>query len=183
MPDANEQQGMDNPADLGPVPGEVPEEAHMGDKQVGAGDDEEAREPEEPREPQELLEPYEVILQGFWTITQTLSAAYGAASDKIQILIWKSLAKATAEDQTFIWGASGAIRQWLDSVRPAIDCTEKSTKDQAKLLADTWKARKDALNSILELIPEEQEPHLTPVFPKATQLLAPGPSCGPAAHR
>ena len=173
MPDANEQQGVNNPADPGPVPREVPEEAQMGDDQVGAGDDEVAREPEEPREPQEPLEPYEVILQGFRTITQTLSAAYGAASDEIQILIRKSLAKTTAEDRTFIWGASGAIRQWLDSVRPAMDCTEKSTKDQAELLADARKAGKDALDSILELIPGEQEPHLTLVFPKATLLLAP----------
>ena len=53
-----------------------------------------------------------------------------------------------------------------------MDCTEKSTKDQAQLLADAQKAGKDALDSILELIPEEQEPHLTPVFPKATHLLA-----------
>ena len=171
MPDANEQQGINNPADPGPAPGEVPEEA--GEDQVGAGDAEETREPEESREPEEPLEPYEIILQGFRTITQTLSAAYGAASDEIQILVWKSLAKTTAEDQTFVWGASGAIRQWLDSVRPVMDCTEKSTEDQAQLLADTRKAGKDALNSILELIPEEQEPHLTPVFPKATHLLAP----------
>ena len=54
-----------------------------------------------------------------------------------------------------------------------MDCKEKSTKDQAELLADAWKAGKHALDSILELIPEEQEPHLTPVFPKATRLLAP----------
>ena len=108
MPDANEQQGVNNPADPGPAPGEVPKEAQLGDDQVGAGDGEEPRKPEEP------LEPYEVILQGFQTITQTLLAAYGAASDEIQILIWKSLAKTTAEDQTFVWGASGAIRQWLD---------------------------------------------------------------------
>ena len=167
MPDANEQQGIDNPADPRPAPREVPKEAQLGDNQVGAGDGEEPREPEEP------LEPYEVILQRFQTITQTLSAAYGAGSDEIQILVWKSLAKTTTEDWTFIWGASGAICQWLDSVRPAMDCTEKSTKDQAQLLADAWKAGKDALNSILELIPEEQEPHLTPVFPKATHLLAP----------
>ena len=79
----------------------------------------------------------------------------------------------SAEDWTFVWGASGAIRQWLDSVKLAMDCTEKSTKDQAQLLADARKARKDALDSILELIPEEQEPHLTPVFPKANHLLAP----------
>ena len=170
MPDANEQQGIDNPADPGPAPGEVPEEAQMGDDQVGASDGEEDREPEEPWEPQEPLEPYEVILQGFRTITQTLLVAYGAASDEKS---WKNLAKTTAEDWTFVWGASGAIHQWLDSVRPAMDCTEKSTKDQAKLLADARKAGKDALDSILELIPEEQEPHLTPVFPKATHLLAP----------
>ena len=51
--------------------------------------------------------------------------------------------------------------------------TEKSTKDQAKLLAEARQAGKDALNSILELIPKEQEPKLTPVFPQATHLLAP----------
>ena len=51
--------------------------------------------------------------------------------------------------------------------------TEKSTKDQAQLLAEAWQAGKDALNSILEFIPEEQEPQLTPVFPRATHLLAP----------
>ena len=167
MPDANEQQGIDNPADPGQAPGEAPEGAQLCDDQVGAGDAEEPREPEEP------LEPYEVILQGFRTITQTLSAAYRAASDEIQIIIQKSLAKTTAEDRTFVWGASRAIRQWLDSVKLAMDCTEKITKDQAQLLADAQQARKDALDSILELIPEEQEPHLTPVFPKATHLLAP----------
>ena len=167
MPDANKQQGVDNPADPGPVPREVPEEAQLGDDQVGASDAEEPRVPEEP------LEPYEVILQGFWTITQTLSAAYGGTSDEIQIIVRKSLAKTTAEDQTFVWGASGAIHQWLDSIKPAMDCTEKSTKDQAQLLADTRQAGKDALDSILELIPEEQEPHLTLAFPKATHLLAP----------
>ena len=177
MPDANEWQGVDNPADPGPAPGEVPEEVQLGNDQVGAGDGEEPLEPEEPREPEEPweseepLEPYEVILQGFRTITQTLSAAYGAASDEIQILVRKSLAKTTAEDRTFVWGASGAIHQWLDSVKPAMDCTEKSTKVQAQLLADARKAGKDALASILELIPEEQEPHLM-VFPKATHLLA-----------
>ena len=51
--------------------------------------------------------------------------------------------------------------------------TEKSTKDQAKLLAEARQAGKDALDSILELIPKEQEPKLTPVFPQATHLLAP----------
>ena len=51
--------------------------------------------------------------------------------------------------------------------------TEESTKDQATLLAEARQARKDALDSILEFIPEEQEPQLTPVFPRATYLLAP----------
>ena len=54
---------------------------------MGASDGEEAWEPEEPQEPEEPLEPYEVILQGFRTTTHTLSAAYGAASDKIQIIV------------------------------------------------------------------------------------------------
>ena len=49
---------------------------------------------------------------------------------------------------------------------------EKSTKDQAKLLAEARQAGKDALDSILEFIPEEQEPQLTLVFPHATHLLA-----------
>ena len=139
----------------------------------GASDAVEAQDPEEPREPEEPPEPYEVMLQGFQTITQTLSAAYGAACDEIQVIVQKSLAKTTAEDRTFVWGTSGAIRQWLNSVKPVMDCMEKSTKDQAELLADARKAGKDALDSILELIPEEEEPHLTPVFPKATHLLAP----------
>ena len=97
-----------------PVPGGVPEGAQLGDDQEEAGDGEEPQEPEEP------LEPYEIVLQGFRTISQTLSAAYGAASAEIQIIVWKSLAKTTAEDRTFVWGASGAIHHWLDSVRPAM---------------------------------------------------------------
>ena len=173
MPEAN-QQGVDDPTGPGPAPREVPEEAQMGDDQMGADDAEEAQDPEEPREPEEPLELYEVMLQGFPTVTQTLSAAYGATCDEIQAIVWKSLAKTTAKDRTFVWGASGAIRQWLNSVKPAMDCTEKSVKDQAKLLAKAQKAGKDAPDSILELIPEEEgQPHLTPVFPKATHLLAP----------
>ena len=51
---------------------------------------------------------------------------------------------------------------------------EKSTKDQVQLLVETRQAGKDALDSILEYIPEEQEQeaHLTLVFPRATPLLA-----------
>ena len=124
----------------------------LGDDQVEAGDGEEPQEPEEP------LEPYEIVLQGFWTISQTPSAAYGAASSEIQTIVWKSLEKTTAEDRTFMWGASGAIHHWVDSVRLAMASMEESTKDQAQLLAEARQARKDALNSILEFIPEEQEP-------------------------
>ena len=171
MPNANKQhskqQDADDPTGPRPAPDEAQEGAQPGDNQMEAGDGEEPEEPEEP------LEHYQIVLQGFWTVSQTLSAAYGAASSEIQTLIQKSLAKDTAEDQTFIWGASGAIRHWLDSVMPAMAATEKSMKDQAQLLAEARQAGKDALNSILEFIPEEeeQEPRLTPIFPRATPLL------------
>ena len=172
MPDANEQhgeqQGTNDPAGSGPAPNETHEGAQLGDDQMEAADSEELEEPEEP------LEPYQIILQGFRTVSQTLSVPYGAASSEIQTLVRKSLAKATAEDRTFIWGASGAIRCWLDSVKLAMAATEKSTKDQVQLLAEARQAGKDALDSILEFIPEEeeQEPNLTLVFPRATPLLA-----------
>ena len=73
-----------------------------------------------------------------------------------------------------MWGASGAIRRWLDSVKPAMAATEEDTKDQARLLAEARQAGKDALDAILEFIPKEpeQEAHLTLVFHRATPLLA-----------
>ena len=172
MPDAHEheQQGVNEPADLGPMPGESQdqEEVPPGDDQVEASDGEEPEEPEEPQEP------YQIIVQGFWTVSQTLSAAYGAACSEIHTVVWKSLAKATAENRTFVWGASGAICRWLDSVKLAMAAMEKSTKDQVQLPAEARQAGKDALDSILEYIPEEQEQeaHLTSVFPRATPLLA-----------
>ena len=49
----------------------------------------------------------------------------------------------------------------------------KGTKDPAELLAEARQAGKDALDTILELIPDEEEPKLTSVYPKATHLLAP----------
>ena len=125
-----------------------------------------------PQEPKEPLEPYQIVLQGFWTVSQTLSAAYGAASAEIQIIIRKSLAKTTTVDWTFIWGASGAIRQWVDSIRPAMAGSEESTKDQAQLLAEARQAGKDVLETVLNFIPKEDEPKLTSVFPRATHLLA-----------
>ena len=168
MPDANKPQGINNPADPGPAPSEVTVGVQPGDNQVEAGDGEEPQEPEEPP-----LEPYEIVLQGFRTVSQTLLVAYGAASSEIQTIVWKSLAKITAEDWPFVWGASGAIHHWLDSVRLAMASMEESTKDQAQLLAEARQAGKDAFDSILEFIHEEQEPQLTPVFPRATNLLAP----------
>ena len=138
MRDANKQQGkqqgVNDPADPGAVPGEAQEGAQLGDDQVEAGDGEEPEEPEEP------LEPYQIVLQGFQTVSQTLSAAYGAASSEIQTIIRKTLAKATAENRTFVWGASGAICHWLDSIMLAMAATEKSTKDQAQLLAEARQA-------------------------------------------
>ena len=171
MPNANEPQGDCDPIGSGLVPvlipDEAPEGAQLGDDQAEAGDDEEPQDPEEP------LQPYQIVLQGFQTISQTLSAAYGAASAEIQIIILKSLAKTTAEDRTFVWGASRAIRQWIDSIRPAMAGSEESTKDQAQLLAEAQQAGKDVLETILNFIPEEGEPKLTSVFPRATHLLAP----------
>ena len=109
MPDANELQGDRDPAGsrptLAPAPDKTQEGAQLGDDQMEAGNDEGPQEPEEP------LEPYQIILQGFRTVSQTLSEAYGAASAEIQIIVRKSLAKTTAEDRTFLWGASGAICQ------------------------------------------------------------------------
>ena len=102
MPDANEPQGGADPASPGPgpvpVPNKTPEEAQLGDNQGKAGD-------EEPQESLEPLEPYQVVLQGFWTISQSLSAAYAATSAEVQILVQKSLAKTTADDRTLRMGS------------------------------------------------------------------------------
>ena len=164
--------------DQHPVSPKIKRRCH-GDDQAKAGDGEEPEDPEEPQEP------YQIILHGFQTVSQTLSVAYGATSSEIYTVVQKSLAKATAEDRTFVWGASGAIRCWLDSVKPAMDAMEKSTKDQVQLLAEAWQAGKDALDSILEYIhkEQEQEAHLTSVFPRATPLSNGGLSGGPASHR
>ena len=171
MPDANKPQGNCDPVDsrLVPVliPDEAPEGVQVGDDQAEAGDYEQPQEPEEP------LEPYQIVLQGFQTVSQTLSVAYGAASAEIQIIVQRSLAKTTTEDWTFVWGASGAICQWIDSLRPAMAGSEESTKDQAQLLAEAQQAGKDVLETILNFIPEEEEPKLTSIFPRATHLLAP----------
>ena len=169
MPDTNEQQGDRDPAGSGlvPMPDEAPEGAQLGNDQAEAGDD------EGPQEPKQPLEPYQIVLQGFRTVSQTLSAAYGAASAEIQIIVRKSLVKTTAEDRTFVWGTSGAICQWVDFIRPVMAGSEESTKDQSQLLAEARQAEKDVLEAILNLIPKEEDPKLTSVFPWTTHLLAP----------
>ena len=103
MPDADEWQGDDDPAGSGPepvfIPDEVPERVQLGGDPADASDGEE---PQEPQEPQELQEPHQVVLQGFRTVSQTLSAAYGAASSEIQKIVGRSLRTSTTEDRTFI---------------------------------------------------------------------------------
>ena len=51
-------------------------------------------------------------------------------------------------------------------------CSEKSTKDQAELLADARQAGKDALETVLNLLPAEEE-RLTLVFPRTVEILDP----------
>ena len=126
------------------------------------------RDPQEPQDPQEeSLEPHQTILQGFRTVAQTLSAAYGSTSSDIQHVIRWSLRESTTEDWTFIFGASNAIRHWVESVRLAMACTEmgKGAKDHIQLLTNAREAGKEAIDAILGLIPEEA-PRLPRVFPR-----------------
>ena len=61
------------------------------------------------RSPKSPLEPYQIVLQGFRTVSQTLSEAYGATSAEIQIIVRKSLAKTTTKDWTFVKGPPGPL--------------------------------------------------------------------------
>ena len=167
MPDADERPEGDDPAgsgvDLGgPRPiliaNEAPEPTWLGGDPADAGDG------------GGPIDPHCVILMGFRAISLTLSESYGAASLKVQKIIRKALRTSTAEDWTFVWGASGAICQWVDSVRPAMTCSDKDTKEQSRLLATAQQAGQDALESILSLLPAEEEPRLTPVFPRGDIL-------------
>ena len=142
--------------------------------------DEIAREgdPQAPQDPQDdSPEPHRQVLQGFRTVAQTFSAAYGSASSDIQQIIRRSLKESTNDDWTFIYGASNAIRRWVESVHPAMagndtgkDGVEvakgtKVTKDPTQLLADTRKAGQDAIDAVLDLIPEVEH-QLPPVYPR-----------------
>ena len=126
------------------VPEHVPDQLEENPEEVaGEGD------PQTPQDPQDdAPQPYRQVFQGFRTVAQTFSATYGNASADIQRVIWRSLRECTNDGQTFIYGASNAIRLWIESVHLAMagaemgkDGTEvgkdtKVTKDQTQLLAD-----------------------------------------------
>ena len=155
------------------VPEQVPDPPEENPEEVaGEGD------PQAPQDPQDdTPQLYRQVLQGFRTVAQTFSAAYGNASANIQQVIQRSLRECTNDDRTFIYGASNAIRLWVESVRPAMagaetgkDGTEvgkdtKVTKDPTQLLADARKAGQDAIDAILDLIPEVEH-RLPPVYPR-----------------
>ena len=141
------------------------------DEITGEGD------PQVPQDPQDdSPQPHRQVLQGFRTVAQTFSATYGSTSSDIQQVILRSLRESTNDDRTFIYGASNAIRRWVESVRPARagndtgkDGTEvvkdtKVTKDPTQLLADARKAGQDAVDAVLDLIPEVEH-KLPPVYP------------------
>ena len=160
-----------------PDPEEVPEripdqpEDNL-DKVAGEGD------PQAPQDPQDdSPEPHRQVLQGFRTVAQTFSAAYGNASSDIQRVIWRSLRESTNDGPTFIYGASNVIHRWVESICPAMgsnqtgkDGTEvgkdtKVTKDPTQLLADARKAGQDAVDAVLDLIPEVKQ-ELPSVYPR-----------------
>ena len=160
MADAEEPDNEAEPAPKPlPVPDEAPEQAPPGEILAEVADD---GDPQEPEEPQEPIEPHLTVLQGFRTIGQTLSAAYRDASSEVQKVIRWALRTSTADDRTFIWGTSNTIHHWVASIRPAIAGTEmgKDTKDHSQLLANAREAGKEAIDSVLGLIPDE-EPRLT----------------------
>ena len=131
-----------------------------------------------PQDPQDdSPQPHRQVLQGFRTVAQTFSAAYGSASSDIQQVIRTSLRESTIDDWTFIYGASNAIHHWVESIHPAMAGNEtgkdgtgvvkdtKVTKDPTQLLADARKAGQDAVDTVLDLIPEVEH-KLPPVYPR-----------------
>ena len=155
------------------VPEQVPDPLEENLEEVaGEGD------PQAPQDPQDdAPQPYRQVLQGFQTVAQTFSAAYSNASANIQQVVWRSLRECTNDDRTFIYGASNAIRHWVESVHPAMAGTEtgkdgmevgkdtKVTKDPTQLLADARKAGQDAIDAVLDLIPEVEH-RLPLVYPR-----------------
>ena len=129
------------PPDLQEVPERVPEQPEENpDAIAGEGDPLASQDPQD-----DPSQPHRQVLQGFRTVAQTFSAAYGIASSDIQQLIRRSLRESTNHDQTFIYGASNANRCWVESISPAMAGNEtdkggtedtKVTKDPTQLLAD-----------------------------------------------
>ena len=155
------------------VPERVPDQPEENPEEVaGEGD------PQAPQDPQDdAPQPHRQVLQGFRTVAQTFSATYGSISSDIQQVIRRSLRESTNDDRTFIYGASNAIRHWVESVCPAMAGNEmgkggteagkdtKVTKDPTQLLADARGAGQDAIDAVLDLIPEVE--HKLPlVYPR-----------------
>ena len=142
------------------------------DEVAGKGDPQAPQDP-----PDDVPQPHRQVLQGFRTVAETFSAAYGDASSDIQRVVRRSLRESTNDDRTFIYSASNIIHRWVESVCPAMgsnqtgkDGTEvgkdtKVTKDLTQLLADVRNAGQDAVDAVLDLIPEVTH-ELPPVYPR-----------------
>ena len=103
-------------ADPEEVPEQIPDQPEENlDEIAGEGDPQVCQDPQD-----DSPQPHQQVLQGFRTVAQTFSAAYGSASSDIQQVIQRSLRESTNGDRTFIYGASNAIRRWVKSVCPAM---------------------------------------------------------------
>ena len=169
-PDGDGRSAPRRSPDPEEVPERIPDQPEENPEEIaGEGD------PQAPQDPQDdPPQPHQQVLQGFQTVAQTFSAAYGTASSEIQQVIRRSLRESTNDDRTFIYGASNAICRWVESVRPAMAGSEtgkggtedtKVTKDLTQLLADARKAGQDAVDAVLDLIPEVEH-KLPPVYPR-----------------
>ena len=170
QPDGDSGSALRCSPDPEEVPERIPDQLEENpDEIAGEGD------PQAPQDPQD--DSHRQVLQGFQTVAQTFSATYGSASYDIQQVIRRSLRESTNDNRTFIYGASNAIRRWVESVRPAMAGNEtgkggteagkdtKVTKDPTQLLADARKVGQDAVDAVLDLIPEVEH-KLPPVYPR-----------------
>ena len=122
MPDAHEQQGehqgINDPADPEPTPDETQEGVHC---QVTTRW--RLATVKNLRSPKSLKSLIRLSFKVSGLYPRPCRQPMGPLAPEIQTVVQKGLAKATAEDQTFMWGASGAIRHWLDSIKPAMAAT------------------------------------------------------------
>ena len=153
-----------------PDPEEVPERipdqpVENPDEIPGEGD------PQVPKDPQDdSPQPHRQVLQGFRTVAQTFSAAYGSTSSDIQQVIRRSLRESTNDDRTFIYGASNTIRRWVESVCPAmagndtemITCSFQHQMDEmainllfpgSQLVPNVWSAHWEVLEGLSLVAP------------------------------